>query len=169
MFGDPATRRTFLKQVAGTGAALAWSSSLVGSTAGAAEPAPAASPDTDTETTEVRLLLNGREITLRLDPRVTLLDALREHLQLTGTKKGCDHGQCGACTVLINGRRINSCLSLAVTHQDDEITTILCKYPSFTTEASLHSACKKLVEAANARGGADNITVMLVALTPVTT
>ncbi|MEI9898552.1 MAG: 2Fe-2S iron-sulfur cluster-binding protein [Chthoniobacter sp.] len=64
------------------------------------------------------------KIQLRLDPRVTLLDALREHLTLTGTKKGCDHGQCGACTVLVNGRRINSCLSLAVTHEGDEITTI---------------------------------------------
>jgi xanthine dehydrogenase YagT iron-sulfur-binding subunit len=59
-----------------------------------------------------------------LDPRVTLLDPLREQLQLTGTKKGCDHEQCGACTVLVNGRRINSCLSLAVVHEGDEITTI---------------------------------------------
>jgi xanthine dehydrogenase YagT iron-sulfur-binding subunit len=59
-----------------------------------------------------------------VDPRVTLLDALRERLQLTGSKKGCDHGQCGACTVLVNGRRINSCLTLAVMHEGDEITTI---------------------------------------------
>ena len=59
-----------------------------------------------------------------MDPRVTLLDALRERLQLTGSKKGCDHGQCGACTVLVNGRRINSCLTLAVMHEGDEITTI---------------------------------------------
>jgi xanthine dehydrogenase YagT iron-sulfur-binding subunit len=62
--------------------------------------------------------------TLELDPRTTLLDALREHLHLTGTKKGCDHGQCGACTVIINGRRINSCLTLAVMHEGDRITTI---------------------------------------------
>ncbi len=61
---------------------------------------------------------------LRLDPRTSLLDLLREHLQLTGSKKGCDHGQCGACTVLVNGRRINSCLSLAVVHDGEEITTI---------------------------------------------
>jgi xanthine dehydrogenase YagT iron-sulfur-binding subunit len=59
-----------------------------------------------------------------LDPRTTLLDALREHLRLSGTKKGCDHGQCGACTVLINGRRINSCLTLAVMHDGDDIVTI---------------------------------------------
>ncbi len=68
--------------------------------------------------------INGRDETLTLDPRVTLLDALREHLDLTGSKKGCDHGQCGACTVLVNGRRINSCLTLAVMHEGDEITTI---------------------------------------------
>ena len=61
---------------------------------------------------------------LDLDPRTTLLDALREHLGLTGSKKGCDHGQCGACTVLVNGVRINSCLSLAVMHDGDEVTTI---------------------------------------------
>ncbi len=72
----------------------------------------------------VQLNINGQAHSLSLDPRVTLLDALREHLALTGTKKGCDHGQCGACTVLVNGRRINSCLALAVAHQGDEITTI---------------------------------------------
>jgi xanthine dehydrogenase YagT iron-sulfur-binding subunit len=70
------------------------------------------------------LKINGEAHELELDPRVTLLDLLREHLQLTGTKKGCDHGQCGACTVLVNGQRINSCLSLAVMHDRDEITTI---------------------------------------------
>jgi xanthine dehydrogenase YagT iron-sulfur-binding subunit len=71
-----------------------------------------------------KIKINGEEHDLVLDPRVTLLDALRENLGLTGTKKGCDHGQCGACTVLVNGRRINSCLSLAVTHDGDEVTTI---------------------------------------------
>jgi len=70
------------------------------------------------------LRINGAEHELTLDPRVTLLDALREHLHLTGTKKGCDQGQCGACTVLVDGRRINSCLTLAVMHEGDEITTI---------------------------------------------
>src|SRR5438309_8603556 len=77
-----------------------------------------------TQNVEVTLTVNGRVRQLELDPRTTLLDALREHLRLTGTKKGCDHGQCGACTVLINGRRINSCLTLAVMHADDEIVTI---------------------------------------------
>lgn len=76
------------------------------------------------QTTELRLRVNGEMRAVRIEARVTLLDALREHLHLTGTKKGCDHGQCGACTVLVNGQRINSCLSLAVTHADDEITTI---------------------------------------------
>ena len=68
--------------------------------------------------------VNGTLHSLELDPRVTLLDALREHLQLTGTKKGCDQGQCGACTIVVNGRRINSCLSLAAMHDGDTITTI---------------------------------------------
>ena len=72
----------------------------------------------------VTLTVNGRKHDLRIDPRTSLLDCLREHLHLTGTKKGCDHEQCGTCTVLINGRRINSCLTLAVMHQDDDIVTI---------------------------------------------
>ena len=72
----------------------------------------------------VQLEVNGQPYAMRLDPRVTLLDALREHLGLTGTKKGCDQGQCGACTVIVNGQRINSCLTLAVMHAGDEITTI---------------------------------------------
>jgi xanthine dehydrogenase YagT iron-sulfur-binding subunit len=72
----------------------------------------------------VELQINGRSHVLNLDPRTTLLDALRNHLVLTGSKKGCDHGQCGACTVLIDGRRINSCLTLAVMHDGQPITTI---------------------------------------------
>ncbi|CCW18338.1 Periplasmic aromatic aldehyde oxidoreductase,iron-sulfur subunit YagT [Sphingobium indicum BiD32] len=72
----------------------------------------------------VSLTVNGKVQRLSLDPRTTLLDALREHLHLTGTKKGCDHGQCGACTVMVEGVRINSCLSLAVMHEGDTITTI---------------------------------------------
>ena len=72
----------------------------------------------------VELQINGRRHSLTLDHRTTLLDALREHLALTGSKKGCDHGQCGACTVLIEGRRINSCLTLAVMHDGQTITTI---------------------------------------------
>jgi xanthine dehydrogenase YagT iron-sulfur-binding subunit len=72
----------------------------------------------------VTLIVNGRRHALNLDPRVTLLDALREHLGLSGTKKGCDQGQCGACTVIVNGQRINSCLTLAVMHAGDAITTV---------------------------------------------
>ena len=70
------------------------------------------------------LRINGNEHRLRLDPRTTLLDCLREIVLLTGTKKGCDHGQCGACTVHVNGARVNACLTLAVMHEGDEITTI---------------------------------------------
>jgi xanthine dehydrogenase YagT iron-sulfur-binding subunit len=73
---------------------------------------------------EVRLRVNGAEHLLALDPRTTLLDALRDHLRLTGTKKGCDLGQCGACTVLVDGRRILSCLTLAVMQNGREVTTI---------------------------------------------
>nr|WP_244612684.1 2Fe-2S iron-sulfur cluster-binding protein [Methylobacterium symbioticum] len=72
----------------------------------------------------VSLTVNGEHRRLDFDSRVTLLDALREHLHLTGTKKGCDHGHCGACTVLVNGIRINACLSLAAMHEGDEITTV---------------------------------------------
>jgi xanthine dehydrogenase YagT iron-sulfur-binding subunit len=72
----------------------------------------------------IRLTVNDHVRRLEVDPRTSLLDALREQLRLSGTKKGCDHGQCGACTVLINGRRVNSCLTLAVMHEDDEIVTI---------------------------------------------
>jgi len=75
-------------------------------------------------TAHVAFEVNGTSHDLELDTRTTLLDALREHLRLTGTKKGCDHGQCGACTVIVDGRRINSCLSLAVQHDGDKITTI---------------------------------------------
>ncbi len=82
------------------------------------------SAQTAPETTKFSLKINGATHDLDIEPRVTLLDVLRERLQLSGTKKGCDHGQCGACTVLVNGRRVNSCLRLAVMHEGDEITTI---------------------------------------------
>ena len=72
----------------------------------------------------ITLRINGKDHQLRVDPRTTLLDCIRETVALTGTKKGCDHGQCGACTVHVNGRRVNSCLSLALMHDGEEITTI---------------------------------------------
>ena len=99
-------------------------------TAAAATAVPASANATEFTATElpparpVTLRVNGSEHTLQLDARTTLLDALREDLGLTGTKKGCDYGQCGACTVLVNGRRINACLTLSVMHEADEITTI---------------------------------------------
>jgi xanthine dehydrogenase YagT iron-sulfur-binding subunit len=86
--------------------------------------APATAEPNTVEPVPMVLKVNGNEHHVRLEPRVTLLDALRENLQLFGTKKGCDHGQCGACTVHVNGRRVNSCLSFAIMHQGDEITTI---------------------------------------------
>jgi len=94
----------------------------------AAEVNPLAAPvlpsDPGISTLPVRMTINGVSQSLTLDTRTTLLDTLREHLGFTGTKKGCDHGQCGACTVLVEGRRINSCLTLAVLHEGDSITTI---------------------------------------------
>ena len=90
--------------------------------------ADTATPRTDSElipcSVATTLRVNGRDYALELDPRETVLDVLRERLGLSGTKKGCDHGQCGACTVLVNGRRVNACLTLAVMHEGDEITTI---------------------------------------------
>ena len=80
--------------------------------------------ETATTSAAASLTINGRSYDVPDDPRVTLLDLLRERLQLTGTKKGCDHGQCGACTVLVNGRRVNSCLTLAVALAGDEIVTV---------------------------------------------
>ena len=79
---------------------------------------------TETTTVPVTLTINGGQHELDLDPRTTVLDALRQHLDLTGSKKGCDHGQCGSCTVLLDGRRANACLLLAVAQQDTQITTI---------------------------------------------
>jgi xanthine dehydrogenase YagT iron-sulfur-binding subunit len=93
-------------------------------TAAAVSSTHAQTPQTLPTTTPLTLKVNGKAQTLALDTRTTLLDAVREQMKLTGTKKGCDHGQCGACTVLVNGIRINSCLTLAVMHDGDEVTTI---------------------------------------------
>ena len=119
----PETRRRFIKQVAGTSVAIAIGPNVLTSTS-VGQPVPSDTTIATSESVKVNLSINGKKYALDMDPRVTLLDALRERLQLTGSKKGCDHGQCGACTVLVNGRRINSCLTLAVMHEGDEITTI---------------------------------------------
>ena len=101
---------------------------VTGATVAAASLVPTigaqASPESSVPVSKVGFDVNGARRELELDPRTTLLDALREQLHLTGTKKGCDHGQCGACTVIVNGRRINACLTLAVMHEGDRITTI---------------------------------------------
>ena len=118
------SRRSFLTQLGAAGLAAtavpiahaAGVDQAVAPEAQMAEHAPGAVP--------VALRVNGQTHRLMLEPRVTLLDAIRDHLKMFGTKKGCDHGQCGACTVHVNGRRVNSCLSFAVMHQHDEITTI---------------------------------------------
>ena len=121
---DNGTRRAFLGQMAISGGMLAIGPHLFES-AQAANVQAQAMPSAATSGGDVRLTVNGKiELLPQLDPRVTLLDALRERLHLTGSKKGCDHGQCGACTVLINGRRMNACLTLAVMHEDDQITTV---------------------------------------------
>lgn len=117
------SRRSFLSQLGAAGVAVT------------ARPLAAASPAAPPPVVEngkekiegsiaVSLRVNGKPLNLQIDPRATLLDCLREYADLTGTKKGCDHGQCGACTVHVNGRRINSCLTLAAMHEGDEITTI---------------------------------------------
>ncbi|WP_024816465.1 aldehyde dehydrogenase iron-sulfur subunit PaoA [Methylopila sp. 73B] len=113
-------------------AALGVCTPAAAAAAGASAASPAASPAAPAS--EVRFTVNGTPTTLSLDPRTTLLDALREHLHLTGSKKGCDHGQCGACTVMVGGQRINSCLTLAVMHEGDEVTTI----EGLAADAELH-------------------------------
>jgi xanthine dehydrogenase YagT iron-sulfur-binding subunit len=112
-------RRDFIKSSAMVAAAGMAGSGIAATSA----KAPAASgPGTRAST--VRLTVNGKPHELSIDTRVTLLDALREHLGLTGSKKGCDHGQCGACTVIVEGRRINACLTLAIMHDGQSVTTV---------------------------------------------
>ena len=118
------SRRTFLSRLGATGAAAAAASPLLGLAQTQLKPEEAKTPVTVPEGVPITLRVNGQERRVQIDPRATLLDCLRENLHLTGTKKGCDHGQCGACTVHINGRRINSCLTFAAMHQGEEITTI---------------------------------------------
>ena len=111
--------------------AVAATTAAIGTVPGARAQSPGGTPPADTPSRaakvtafKVAFTVNGQPHDLELDPRTTLLDALRERLRLTGTKKGCDHGQCGACTVLLDGRRINSCLTLAVMHPGAKITTV---------------------------------------------
>jgi xanthine dehydrogenase YagT iron-sulfur-binding subunit len=124
---DSLTRRAFLTSAGSAGVAAI----IAG-----CEPASkhAAAPDASGPTlasepqaqgvVPITLRINSKEHTLQIDPRTTLLDCVRETLAITGTKKGCDHGQCGACTVHVNGRRVNSCLTFAIMHEGDDITTI---------------------------------------------
>src|SRR6266852_3519581 len=122
------TRRTFLLTTGSTAAATVVAACVpahANSTAGHSDSTAASADGPSIEgAVPITLRINGKDRQLRVDPRTTLLDCLRETVALTGTKKGCDHGQCGACTVHVNGRRVNSCLSLAVMHDGEEITTI---------------------------------------------
>jgi xanthine dehydrogenase YagT iron-sulfur-binding subunit len=115
------SRRRFLQSAAAAAALGATPHLHAQNAPAAAEPA---APPHPAPARTVHLQINGRDHVLHIEPRVTLLDALRDYAGLTGTKKGCDRGQCGACTVLIEGRRINSCLTLAVMHEGERITTV---------------------------------------------
>jgi xanthine dehydrogenase YagT iron-sulfur-binding subunit len=112
------SRRGFLHSAAAAAAVTHLPSGIASAADTSAQPVPGAPAQ------QIVLNINGKQQKLSIEPRVTLLDALREYAGLTGSKKGCDRGQCGACTVLVNGRRINSCLTLAIAHEGDSITTI---------------------------------------------
>jgi xanthine dehydrogenase YagT iron-sulfur-binding subunit len=124
MLDGQLTRRDFLTQLGAAGVAVSSTSLLAAAAPAAAIPAPADGHGQQAALCPVRLNVNGQEHALQVDARTTLLDCLRENLNLPGTKKGCDHGQCGACTVHVNGQRVNSCLSFAVMHDGEHITTI---------------------------------------------
>jgi xanthine dehydrogenase YagT iron-sulfur-binding subunit len=137
---EGAARRRFLYGTGALTTGLATGTCLAPATAAAA-----AAPDSARAAgaaMPVRLNVNGHDYDLMLEPRVTLLDALREYIGLAGTKKGCDRGQCGACTVLVDNRRINACLALAVAHAGDRITTI----EGLATGASLHPVQAAFIE-----------------------
>ncbi|MEJ1164759.1 2Fe-2S iron-sulfur cluster-binding protein [Variovorax sp. CCNWLW186] len=118
------TRRAFIAEGGATGIAGVLASAPMAASAAAAAPAGANAVQPPSSSVPLALRVNGKSHALQVDPRTTLLDLLREQMALPGTKKGCDHGQCGACTVLINGRRINSCLALALSYDGAEVTTI---------------------------------------------
>jgi xanthine dehydrogenase YagT iron-sulfur-binding subunit len=119
------SRRSFLSRIGAAGVAAS-ATPFIGRAQ--TPPLPAMASKLATEKIDgaiaVSLKVNGKQFDIAIDPRATLLDSLRETIGLTGTKKGCDHGQCGACTVHVNGRRVNSCLTLAAMHEGDDITTI---------------------------------------------
>jgi xanthine dehydrogenase YagT iron-sulfur-binding subunit len=122
------TRREFLRSTGSTAAAVVIGASVPAHGSSTNVECASAAEIADGPNIEgavpITLRINGKERQLRVDPRTTLLDCIRETVALTGTKKGCDHGQCGACTVHVNGRRVNSCLTLALMHDGEEITTI---------------------------------------------
>ena len=119
---NPSRRKLLQASALASGAVAA--STLVADAAAAQQAAAETAAPASPPSVNVRLRVNGRDHQLMLDPRTTLLDALRERLQLTGSKKGCDQGQCGACTVIVDGRRVTSCLTLAVMQEGHDITTI---------------------------------------------
>jgi xanthine dehydrogenase YagT iron-sulfur-binding subunit len=122
---DATSRRELLSAAASAGAGVALAPLFQGCTGTSGQPPTEQAPPRPAGAmSDTTLHVNGKDYPLRLEPRVTLLDALREHVGLTGTKKGCDHGQCGACTVLVDGRRVNSCLTLAVMVSGKKITTV---------------------------------------------
>jgi xanthine dehydrogenase YagT iron-sulfur-binding subunit len=135
MTGSTIDRRTVLVSSAALGLIAAADPASVLAQSGSAAPVPP-------QPLTTRLTVNGRPTRLRADARTTLLDGLREYLGLTGAKKGCDQGQCGACTILVNGRRVNSCLTLAVMHEGDEITTI----EGLGTPDALHPLQRAFIE-----------------------